>query len=86
MALKDICSYTLDGDFNELFGDVEIEKYSDAAVCVVYRLPCTAQEIVRYTEVMEGSEREAQGKAGATGQASLFTKIYAYMVNSFVWL
>ena len=34
MALKDICSYNLDGNFDELFRNVEIENSTDAAICV----------------------------------------------------
>ena len=41
----------------------------------------TDQEIVLDAEVMEGSEKEAQGEVGATSQASSLTKIYTYAVN-----
>ena len=44
MTLKDICTYNMDGDFHELFRDVEIENSSDAVICAVEAH--TAQEIV----------------------------------------
>ena len=43
MALKDVCAYNLDCDFNELFRAVLIENSSDAAICAV-EAP-TAQKI-----------------------------------------
>ena len=60
MAVKDVCAYNLEGDFDHLFRDVEIENSSDAAICAV-EVP-TAQEIVLDVEAMERSEGEAQGE------------------------
>ena len=73
MTLKHFCAYNLDGNFDELFRDVEIKSSIEAAVCAVE--PPTAQEIVLDAQAMKGNEREAQGEAGATSQASSFTKI-----------
>ena len=56
MTLKDVCAYNLDGDFDELFRDVEIKSASDAAICAVEAL--TAQEIVLDMEAM----KEVKGK------------------------
>ena len=56
MALKDVCSYNLDGNFDELFRDVEIENSNDAAIWAV-EAPI-AQEIALDAESMEGSERK----------------------------
>ena len=41
----------------------------------------TTQEIALDAVAMEGSEGGAQSEASATSQASLFTKIYAFVVN-----
>ena len=80
MTLEDVCAYNLDdGDFDELFRDVEIKNSSDTVICAVE--PPTTQEIVLDAQAMKGSEREAQGEAGATSQASSFTKIYHYAGN-----
>ena len=81
IALKDLCAYNLDGDFNELLKDVhvEIENSSDAAICAV-EAPIT-QEVVLDAEALEGSEGEAPGEVSATSQASSFTKVYAYAVT-----
>ena len=79
MAVKEVCTYDFEGDFDELLRDVKIENSSDAAICAVEAL--TTQEIVLDAEVMEGNEGEAQSKARVMNQASSFTKIYAYAVN-----
>ena len=80
MALRDACAYNLDGEFDELFKRCTNRKvYIDAVICAV-KAPI-AQGIVLDSEVMEGSEGEAQGEAGATSHASSFIKIYAYAVH-----
>ena len=78
MALKEVCTYNLDGDFVELLRDVEIENSSDAAIHVCAVEAPTTQEIALDAEAMEGSEGEAQSEASAMSQASSFTEIYAY--------
>ena len=60
MALKDVCSYNLDGKFDELFRGVEIENSNDAAIWTVEAL--TAQDIALGAESMEGSEREHRAR------------------------
>ena len=79
MALKEVCMYNPDGDFDELLRDEENENASDPAICAV-DAPI-GQKIALDAQVMEVSEREAQSEVSATSQPSSFIKIYAFVIN-----